>query len=233
MLTCDSAAKVKVHDLLEIEAVLFAVDLSEAPDWVAISLQATPFVVVRRAGFTVDGGIAIGVRGDSRSERWAGVLKPEFVKRVIAPCDLLRRSANLPEERRSIPALRSLIELEARWNSCGLLWGPGGSVGFELATGRPAASPSSDLDLVIFAPKAFDVHFARNLLSSLRSVSRSIDVIVETLTCGFLLEEYVSSSGGKVLLRSADNTRVGHPWDIAVTAPTEQTDSISSAEMVR
>jgi hypothetical protein len=32
-------------------------------------------------------------------------------------------------------------------------WGPGGSVGYELASGIPAVRADSDLDFILFAPK--------------------------------------------------------------------------------
>lgn len=229
MTNCNSVAMVKVHDLLEIESPSSAFDLSGAPDWVADSLSATPFVVVRRARVAAN-GIAIGVRGNSRSERWGGVLNAEFIKKIIAPFDLRGRSAYLSRDRCKIPAMRSLIELEAHWDSCGLLWGPGGSVGFELATGDPAVTESSDLDLVVFAPEPFDGGFASKLLCSLRRVSLAIDVIVETQTCGFSLEEYANNPGGEVLLRCPDTARIGHPWGLGMSLP-EGRESLLLAEI--
>ncbi|MBY0549725.1 MAG: malonate decarboxylase holo-ACP synthase [Candidatus Obscuribacterales bacterium] len=211
----------KVHDLLEIESPLSAIELSDAPSWVGESLSAIPFVVVRRARLAAN-GIAVGVRGNRRSERWGGVLNPAFVKRVIAPFELRAGRTCLSSERRRIPALNSLIELEAHWDSCGLLWGPGGSVGFELASGAPAASESSDLDLVVFGPEPFDSDFASKLLLSIRRISPSIDVVVESPTCGFSLDEYANNPGRDVLLRCSDIARFGNPWCVEVVSPEKQ-----------
>lgn len=227
MITCSSVAMPKVHDLLEIESPSSAVDLFAAPDWVGDSLSATPFVVVRRARVAAS-GIAIGVRGDSRSDRWGGVLKPEFIKRAIAPFDIREGRACLSRDRRRLPALRSLIELEAHWDSFGLLWGPGGSVGFELATGAPAVTESSDLDLVVFAPEPFDGDFASNLLLSIRRISPSIDVVVETPLCGFSLEEYANNQGRDVLLRCSDMARFGRPWCLEVVSSAGRAPLVSA-----
>ena len=57
---------------------------------------------------------------------------------------------------RTIPALRALSLLTQRWKALDSAWGPGGSVGFELATGRHVVTPQSDLDVVIYAHETDD-----------------------------------------------------------------------------
>jgi phosphoribosyl-dephospho-CoA transferase len=59
---------VNPHDLLHLAPG--TPDFSDAPAWVAASLKRAPFVVVRRA-VSVNGLIAVGIRGSTRSERLA------------------------------------------------------------------------------------------------------------------------------------------------------------------
>src|SRR5277367_4201438 len=93
-----------------------------------------PWVVVRRAQAAA-GSIAVGVRGDSRSERWAASCEKTLVREIVRPEELLLRDCTSTEMRRT-PALRTLQEMSERWADLGLPWGPGGSVGYELASGR-------------------------------------------------------------------------------------------------
>jgi len=73
------------------------------------------------------------------------------------------------------PARRSDAGSDSRWypgvdwrwltHSC---WGPGGSVGFELATGKRTTIPRSDLDIVVYANEHLSRSDAQRLLVSTR-----------------------------------------------------------------
>jgi phosphoribosyl-dephospho-CoA transferase len=103
--------------------------------------------------------------------------------------------------------------MSERWADLTLPWGPGGSVGFELASGRKVTTQASDLDLVIRAGNKIDVEEARFLLARTFGLEAKVDVRVETPVCGFSLEEYVSASSAKILLRYPDGARLGEdPW---------------------
>jgi phosphoribosyl-dephospho-CoA transferase len=103
--------------------------------------------------------------------------------------------------------------MKDRWADLTLPWGPGGSVAFELASGRKVTTVESDLDLVIRAKQRIGVEEARFLLDRTLGLEANIDVRVETPVCGFALEEYVLASSGKILLRYADDVRLGEdPW---------------------
>ena len=51
--------------------------------------------------------------------------------------------------RDAVPALAALARVAPILARRGHRWGPGGSVGFELATGVPTATASSDLDVIL------------------------------------------------------------------------------------
>ena len=210
----------RIHDLLEIDVSWLP---RAAPQWVAESLRRTPFVVVRRGNATED-DIPVGVRGAHRSERWATSCPPNLVKRVLTPESLLGleisdRSAaeGIPRSARGatrddrMPALRALGLLKERWGRRN--WGPGGSVGFELATREPVVTLESDLDAVIYAPEPIDMSEARILLSATRGLPAAVDVRVETPRVGFSLAEYVK--GKNLLLRTAQGAILGtDPWSL-------------------
>jgi phosphoribosyl-dephospho-CoA transferase len=103
--------------------------------------------------------------------------------------------------------------MQERWADLPLPWGPAGSVGFELATGRKVTTEVSDLDLVIRAKRRFSVEQARSILDRTLGLETKVDVRVETPVCGFSLEEYASVRPAKMLLRYPDGVRLGEdPW---------------------
>jgi phosphoribosyl-dephospho-CoA transferase len=111
------------------------------------------------------------------------------------------------------PARRALQQMKDRWAGLTLPWGPGGSVAFELASGGTVTTAASDLDLVIRARQRIGVEEARFLLDRTLGLEANVDVRVETPVCGFALEEYVSATSAKILLRYADDVRLGEdPW---------------------
>ena len=204
---------VRVHDLLEIDVERFLEVQASAPGWVADSLHGAPFVVVRRGPVSLQGGIAVGVRGAQRNERWAGECPPSDVRAVVTPQELLFRTAASVARAAAIPALRSLPLLEERWSELKFPWGPGGSVGFELATGRHVASPRSDLDVVIYAPTPLTPAEARALCDSAAGLPAAVDIRVETPVCGFSLAEYANRAPAPILLRLPSGTVLGaDPW---------------------
>ena len=197
---------IRIHDLLEIDVPRYLQGHPSAPQWATESLQRIPFVVVRR-GAATECAIPVGVRGARRSERWATFCHPGIVKRVLTPEELL-----VPEIPDRMPALRALQFLKERWRRA---WGPGGSVGFELATGEPVVTPDSDLDAVIYAAQPIDPDEARHLLESTRGLPAAVDVRVETPRVGFSLAEYVSRQGATLLLRTpAGAVLESDPWRV-------------------
>jgi phosphoribosyl-dephospho-CoA transferase len=205
------AANPLVHDLLQIDRASANPEFAADPSWVKQTMLDCPWVVVRRDQ-AASGLIAVGVRGDSRGERWAASCNKSLVRKIVRPDELLLRNRTTNDTRRT-PALRALQQMINRWAGLSLPWGPGGSVGFELASGRQVTTETSDLDLVIRALQRITVEDARALLDNTVGLEARVDVRVETPVCGFSLEEYVSASSAKILLRYPDGGRLGKdPW---------------------
>jgi phosphoribosyl-dephospho-CoA transferase len=92
-------------------------------------------------------------------------------------------------------------------------WGPGGSVGFELATGRHVVKPESDLDIVIYAERKITKEQARSLQARTTNLLVPVDIRVETLGCGFSLTEYARGGSAGILLRTAAGLELSDdPW---------------------
>jgi phosphoribosyl-dephospho-CoA transferase len=201
----------RTHHLLEIDAKQFCLVQDSLPQWVEDGLRRTPFVVVRR-GVETEQGIPVGVRGVARNERWAAFCDPRFVKRVIAPPQLLGRTA--PAFRMdAIAAFPSLQSLEERWSTIPYPWGPGGSIGFELATGSHVAKPASDLDIVIYIDSRMTTGEAADLCISASDLPAAVDLRGETPICGFSLKEYASQGYERILLRTPTGVVLGSdPW---------------------
>ncbi len=103
--------------------------------------------------------------------------------------------------------------MQKRWLGLALPWGPAGSVGFEIATGRRVTTEESDLDLVIRAEQRIEGEEAKLLMDRTLGLDAKVDVRVETPLCGFSLAEYVSASSAKILLRYPDGVGLGEdPW---------------------
>jgi phosphoribosyl-dephospho-CoA transferase len=201
----------QVNDLLQIDRPSLISRCTGEPSWVGETLLECPWVVVRRAQ-APSGLIAVGVRGNTRNERWAASCEQGLVSKIVRPEELLRRDRTSNDVRRT-PARRILQEMSERWADLALPWGPGGSVGFELASGRKVTTGASDLDLVIRAVERIGVEESRFLLDRTLGLEAKVDVRVETPVCGFSLEEYVSAPSAKILLRYPDGARLGEdPW---------------------
>jgi phosphoribosyl-dephospho-CoA transferase len=89
-------------------------------------------------------------------------------------------------------------------------------VAYELASGVAAVRDSSDLDLILFAPKKLEITEAQDLWRMICSAPGRVDALVETPFCGFSLEEFVTASSRKILLRTSDDRILGsNPWNLS------------------
>jgi phosphoribosyl-dephospho-CoA transferase len=102
-----------------------------------------------------------------------------------------------------------LSYLESHLAGLDMSWGPGGSVGYELASGIPAVRADSDLDFVLFAPRQFDIAEAQDLWRMISSAPGKVDAVVETPCCGFSLEEFATNLHRKILLRTSEGRVLG------------------------
>jgi phosphoribosyl-dephospho-CoA transferase len=190
---------VRTHDLLEIDAKQLLSSQASAPQWAKGELRKSPFAVVRRGPAPLH-QYPIGVRGTGRNQRWAIFCHSKLVKNILTPSQLLTRAIPISRAN-AIPALRALDLLKERWMESSLPWGPGGSVGFELASSRHAAKPSSDLDIVIYAEKRMTAEEAKSLCDRAMNLPAVVDIRVETPVCGFSLKEFAGRSPAAILLR--------------------------------
>jgi len=146
------------HDLIAIDPERF-IAIRDVPAWVSGALSRSPWVVVRRQAEPL--GIAVGVRGTGRSERFAGRVDVSDVLDVRRPEDL--------HERRPGSALDDAYGLvRTAAISLDLACGPTGAYGFELASGRLTTHPGSDLDVIVRAdgaPRAALLTFARRCVA--------------------------------------------------------------------
>jgi len=208
----------RVHDHLVLKPGSSVEAEATNPEWVRAALIQSRFVVARREA-APPGMIAVGVRGPSRDQRWAGFVTNEDVHRVIGPGVL--RSQNADIARRSLPAIEALRYAEERLRPLTLEWGPVGSVGYELATGLSVTRMESDLDLVIYAPHTVLRDEVRCFWNVLDVAPARIDVRLETPAGGFSLEEYVRDGQDRVLLRMPTGPILtDDPW-----GPAERTAS--------
>jgi phosphoribosyl-dephospho-CoA transferase len=211
MFHCE-AHSIRTHYFLEIRAKqLISADIS-APEWVEEALRKSPFVVVRR-GRVTEQEIPVGVRGPERNQRWETFCHPKLVRSILTPPQLLAGNISIARAK-AIPALRAFKLLKDRWLRLGRPWGPGGSVGFELATGNLVANERSDLDIVIYADTRMTVDEAKSLWAHAMNLSAVADIRVETLVAGFSLAEYARASVTRILLRTPNGHALGNdPWD--------------------
>ncbi|HWT34953.1 MAG TPA: malonate decarboxylase holo-ACP synthase [Paraburkholderia sp.] len=203
----------QAHDILRMRR-LDAFD--SEPAWVRDAFARAPFVVVRRAQAAAE-FVAVGVRGAARNERYGTWARSEDIEAVFRPEALLSRACALAAERAGLPVFVALDALR-RDTSClaSFTWGPTGSAGFELATGAPTATATSDLDLLIRMPNHLTHDEAARIQTSLdRHAAQTgvrIDAQLETPAGGVALAEYASRKA-RVMARHASGPQlVADPW---------------------
>lgn len=193
--------ELRPHDLIRINAKDdLMIEGSLLPAWAEDALLRAPYVVVRRALPKRD-MVPVGIRGVHRGERWASWIPWPAVDDVIRPEMLLAdlHKQVLPMEVSEV--LRSLQKIAPILNDKGLRWGPTGSVAFELATGTPTITDTSDLDLVIRCSRSLSVEKGRVLLIRLRAESLvRLDIQLDTPMGGVSLADYVNC--GQVLVKT-------------------------------
>lgn len=201
------------HDLLRIAGTADLVCTGPAPSWVEDSLAQAPFVVVRRAPMIAN-LVPVGIRGWRRNQRFAAYLDRGLIVSQIAPEQLVgARPARVRARSGSIPAFGTLMMIEAKLANWPLRWGPTGSVGFELATGLAAATPASDLDLLMRVPERLSAATAEWLLANLSAGPSRVDVQLETPRGAVSLAEYASRARPVLLRQTRGPVLVFDPWD--------------------
>jgi len=208
------------HDLLRLRAWP---TLEGAPEWLPAAFADAPFAVVRRTEAPA-GLVPIGFRGAVRAHRYGTFVAHEAIELALSPEHLNDRP--VAAERRMMKAFRALrIIIEQRWLDR-LVWGPTGSVGFELATARPTVTDTSDLDLLIRTPCPLLREQAMALYQPMKALEADlglrIDAQLETPAGGIALSEWAQQKP-RVMARSAlGASLIADPWathDLACAAP--------------
>jgi phosphoribosyl-dephospho-CoA transferase len=113
-----------------------------------------------------------------------------------------------------VPALAALARVAPILARRGHRWGPGGSVGFELATGVSAATLSSDLDMILRQDRRLEPNEAFDLRAAWAAAAAParIDVLLETPRGGVSLAD-LAAMPPQVLVRTTDGARLAaDPW---------------------
>jgi phosphoribosyl-dephospho-CoA transferase len=195
------------------------------PDWAAATLAEAPWVVVRRAP-TRSPWIPVGVRGAARWQRWAAwIAEGDLVER-LTPESLTARLTGVCATRRSkAPALAAGAAFHAtvRSDDAPLIWGPTGSVGFELASGQPTATAASDLDALVRCPapvsRAQVQAWADAFAKAASPFGVRCDILLETPQGAVALADYAKGLGTVMLRTPAGPRLAGDPWVEGVDAP--------------
>ena len=211
------------HDLIRpLEPIALTAD-APAPSWLGPALQRAPWVVIRR-GPIRDGMIPVGARGSARHQRFAAFLSVARIAERLSPEDLVASLHAIAQDRREeVPAMAALARVAPVLAHHGARWGPGGSVGFEIASGMPTATPSSDLDLVLRQNHRLESKKAIELLAALAQAAAParIDVMIETPSGGVSLAD-LAAMHARVLVRTPCGPRLlVDPWMMDATALSE------------
>jgi phosphoribosyl-dephospho-CoA transferase len=200
------------HDILKIQPVGLC-DVENRPAWVNETLKSTPFVVVRRAAL-MHNQIPVGVRGQVRQQRYAGLVSIEHILICIKP-EMLAQAKSWQQNRHFSKELISTLEKADQVLSAQqLVWGPTGSVGFELATGLPVVSSASDLDCLLRADTYLSQRIAEKIYAELKAAGTKFDVQLETPQGAVSLVEY-SRGARPFLLRTLYGPKlVNTPWQM-------------------
>ncbi len=222
-------APAPTHDLIRIRERAAVTADGSAPAWVESALRRAPWVVVRRGRIRA-GRIPVGVRGLARAQRFASWLEITDMAERRSPEDLwdgadnrpAPGSAYAPARTRSeaAPALAALARIAPLLAGLGYRWGPGGSVGFELATAAVTATASSDLDVILRQARRLGAHEARALHAALTEAAypARIDPLLETPCGGVSLAE-LAAAPAQILVRTPDGPRLAaDPWAVDADA---------------
>jgi phosphoribosyl-dephospho-CoA transferase len=179
-----------------------------APDWTTDALRRQPFVVVRRNSQR-HGWLPVGIRGGLRSQRAAAWLPVNAVRTFITPPMLAAQRGWRNAGSLQSPAVAVLDEVEAIVTTHGFagVWGPGGSVGAELASGVVCTHAGSDLDLLLYADAVLDKTAAGDLHAQLSQLPVRIDTLIEMPQGGVALAD-LAGDADRVLLRTAHGPRL-------------------------
>ncbi|MDS0525831.1 malonate decarboxylase holo-ACP synthase [Clostridium sp. SHJSY1] len=204
--------ELRVNDLLKIKTVNdLIVDFRDIT-WIDKAVKRAPLVVVRRAPLIND-MVPVGIRGDNRSQRLAAAVSYSNIIEVITPEQLVEGKLwRFNKHISGTEMLKTLESVDNIFKSYNIIWGPTGSVGFELASGIETITNASDLDIIVRTPEILPICIAKDITKELLEMPMKIDVQLETSKGSISLVEYARGNGN-VLLRTINGPKlVKNPW---------------------
>ena len=196
------------HDLLQLQNVT-GISWAHLPRWAQESLGWARWVVRRRAK-PGPGGIPVGIRGRERNQRHAWWIPAESADRVVPPWELVHPLATYES---TLAVVRTARTVSALMAEQGLRWGPTGSLGFTLASGRVAIHPESDLDALIDTPTELPPERARELTRQFERLECRVDAQLRTPTGEVSLLEWGSTTRRDLLVRTESGPMLtANPW---------------------
>ncbi|HWK23619.1 MAG TPA: malonate decarboxylase holo-ACP synthase [Ureibacillus sp.] len=188
---------IKVHDIVQFETIQQLENPLSLPDWVNTAPASKNYGVVRRMPI-MNKLLPIGLRGDSREKRHGAFIQEKNLIKVIPPTSLVE-SIGLFNDRIYYSALYKMKNELEKHN---LLWGPTGSVGFEMATSIHVTTPNSDIDICIYVEQ-IEEELLVTVGKFLDSLEQRIDVQVEVPSIGaFLLSDYLKFGNTGFIVRT-------------------------------
>ncbi len=189
--------EVKVHDIVKFQGVESLEKSAPIPEWLGETASSKNFGVVRRMAIS-NQIVPIGLRGTTRDQRVGSFIKKDNILDVIKPTELVERIDLYKEQ----SYYSSLKKIRDEFNGMGLLWGPTGSVGFELATSIIVTSEKSDIDLSLFLNHV-DYDLLKEVDGVLDCLDRRIDVQIELPEIGaILLKDYLNNASSGFIVRT-------------------------------
>lgn len=210
--------KMEVHDIIKIDHISNAKFDVSLPDWAQKSLETSPYGVIRRGKFKKIQGchyVPIGIRGQSRDERWGCFMLMENCLAIISPEQIIAQKMHLKSSVRWNLMLEGINEAFKQWDDK-MVWGPTGSVGFELVTNQKVTNLKSDLDLIIKPKQPIDQEEARQMIDLLKARSNTektvIDANLKTDKGWVALTEYAAGAGTYLLKTENGEALVKNIW---------------------
>ncbi|HZC36246.1 MAG TPA: malonate decarboxylase holo-ACP synthase, partial [Chthoniobacterales bacterium] len=151
--------------------------------------------------------------------RFAAYVDPESIRKRMTPEQIIAArpwlidNQQINDRAKEIPAINALAAIEDKPGSFPLVYGPTGSVGFELASGIPTASSTSDLDLLIRAPERVPIGLAKEIMTIFSELPCRIDAQLETPRGAISLAEYARGETPLLSRQPSGPALVSDPWD--------------------
>jgi len=204
--------ELKVNDLLKINTINDLIgEFTDSP-WIDEAVKRAPLVVVRRAPL-INNMIPVGIRGTNRSQRLAATILDSNIIEIIKPEQLVegklwRNNKHIGETQ----IFKTLEAVDSIFKSYSIIWGPTGSVGFELASGVNTVTATSDLDIIVRAPSFLPIKTAEDITKELLTVITKVDIQLETPKGSIALAEYARGDSN-ILIRTFNGPRlIKDPW---------------------